>query len=76
MEVPQYELTIREMNENGEIYFLGKIEGLPWFLVEGDSVEQVKEYAPSVLQAFLESEEELRKEMELKKRMRFTLQAA
>lgn len=76
MDARSYELKIRKMQEGNNTYYLGFIDGLPWFLVEGETTEQVKDYAPSVLIAFLEAEEMVKKEKELRKKLHFNLQAA
>ncbi|MCW3159664.1 hypothetical protein [Chryseobacterium oryctis] len=76
MAAKNYELKIRKMQEGKEIYYLGSIDGLTGFLVEGETIEKVKELAPFILKDYLEAVEEMKKVNQFRKKLQFSLQTA
>lgn len=76
MAARMYTLHIEKMQEGKTTYYLGKINDLRWFLVEWNSIEQVKELAPYILKDYLETAKEMKKITKYKNMLQFTLQVA
>jgi predicted RNase H-like HicB family nuclease len=47
-------IIIQEMNENGERYYLAESPDVPGFLAEADTIPEMLEIAPLVMQDLLE----------------------
>jgi len=59
-------IIIKEMNENGERYYLAESPDVPGFLAEADTLEEMRKIAPEVMEMVLEMDEKERLQRKMK----------